>query len=122
MDLQTIKAAVLNGQTVCWSTTAYLVKYNERGGFNIVYTPDGNCIGLTHQDGVTLNGKDLNSSSPLTTNENTLESRQTNLRLSAHAVKPSNSPRRRPKRSRSQKGRTGFKGTTTLITKASGHR
>ena len=58
MDLKTIKAAVLNGQTVCWSTTAYVVKYNERGGFNIVYTPDGNCIGLTHKDGVTLNGKE----------------------------------------------------------------
>ena len=58
MDLQTIKAAVLNGQTVCWSTTAYVVKYSVRGGFNIVYTPDGNCIGLTHQDGVTLNGKE----------------------------------------------------------------
>ena len=58
MDLQTIKAAVLNGQTVCWSTTAYVVKYHERGGFNIVYTPTGNCIGLTHQDGVTLNGKE----------------------------------------------------------------
>ena len=43
MDLETIKAAVLNGQIVCWSTTAYLVKYHERGGFNIVYIPDGNC-------------------------------------------------------------------------------
>ena len=58
MNLDTIKAAVLNGQTVCWSTTAYVVKYHERGGFNIVYTPNGNCIGLTHQDGVTLNGKE----------------------------------------------------------------
>ena len=54
MDLQTIKAAVLNGQTVCWANTAYVVKYHERGGFNIVYTPTGHCIGLTHQDGVTL--------------------------------------------------------------------
>ena len=58
MDLQTIKAAVLNGQTVCWANTAYVVKYHERGGFNIVYTPTGHCIGLTHQDGVTLNGKE----------------------------------------------------------------
>ena len=58
MNLETIKAAVLNGQTVCWSTTDYVVKYHERGGFNIVYTPDGNCIGLTHQDDVTLNGKE----------------------------------------------------------------
>jgi len=58
MNLETIKAAVLNGQTVCWSTTDYVVKYHERGGFNIVYTPDGNCIGLTHQDDITLNGKE----------------------------------------------------------------
>ena len=58
MNLQEIKAAVLAGKTVHWSTTAYAVRYNERGDcFNIVYTPDGNCIGLTWRDGVTLNGK-----------------------------------------------------------------
>jgi len=58
MTLQDIKAAVLAGNTVHWSTTAYAVKYSERADdFNIVYTPDGNCIGLTHQDGVTMNGK-----------------------------------------------------------------
>ncbi len=58
MTLQEIKAAVLAGKTVHWSTTAYAVKYSERADdFNIVYTPDGNCIGLTHQDGVTMNGK-----------------------------------------------------------------
>ena len=58
MDLQTIKVAVLNGHTFYWSTSAYVVKYNERGGFNILYMPYGNCIGLTHKDGVTLNGKE----------------------------------------------------------------
>ena len=58
MTLQEIKAAVFAGKTVYWSTTAYAVKYNERGDcFNIVYTPDVNCIGLTHRDGVTMNGK-----------------------------------------------------------------
>ena len=58
MTLQEIKAAVLAGKTVHWSTTAYAVKYSERADdFSIVYTPDGNCIGLTHQDGVTINGK-----------------------------------------------------------------
>ena len=58
MTLQEIKAAVLAGKTVHWASTAYAVKYNERADdFNIVYTPDGNCIGLTHQDGVTMNGK-----------------------------------------------------------------
>ena len=58
MTLQEIKAAVLAGKTVHWASTAYAVKYSERGDcFNIVYTPDGNCIGLTHQDGVTMNGQ-----------------------------------------------------------------
>ena len=58
MTLNEIKNAVLAGKTVHWSTTAYAVKYNDRGGFNIVYTPDGNCIGLTWRDGVTLNGNE----------------------------------------------------------------
>ena len=58
MTLDEIKAAVLAGETVHWSTTAYAVKYTDRGGFNIVYTPDGNCTGLTWRDGVTLNGKE----------------------------------------------------------------
>ena len=58
MTLQEIKDAVLSGKTVHWSTTAYAVKYSERADdFNIVYVPDGNCIGLAHQDGVTMNGK-----------------------------------------------------------------
>ena len=57
MTLDEIKDAVLAGKTVHWSTTAYVVKYNDQGGFNIVYTPDGNCIGLTWRNGVTLNGK-----------------------------------------------------------------
>ena len=58
MTLNEIKNAVLAGKTVHWSTTAYAVKYNDQGGFNIVYTPDGNCIGLTWRDGVTLNGNE----------------------------------------------------------------
>jgi len=58
MTLQEIKDAVLSGKTVHWASTAYAVKYSERADdFNIVYTPDGNCIGLTWRDGVTMNGK-----------------------------------------------------------------
>ena len=58
MTLQEIKAAVLAGKTVHWASTAYAVKYSERADdFNIVYMPDGNCIGLTWRDGMTMNGK-----------------------------------------------------------------
>lgn len=58
MTLDEIKAAVIDGKTVHWSTTAYVVRYNKKGGFNIVYTQTGNCIGLTWRDGVTMNGKE----------------------------------------------------------------
>jgi len=57
MTLQEIKAAVLAGKTVHWASSIYVVKYHERGGFNVVCTQNDSCIGLTHQDGITMNGK-----------------------------------------------------------------
>lgn len=55
MTLDEIKNAVASGKKVCWKTPAYQIK-NWSNGFSIVFTPTANAIGLTHTDGVTLNG------------------------------------------------------------------
>lgn len=57
MTLEQIKAAVLNGQRVFWKTSSYEVK-DTPGGWEIVCLFNGNCIGLTWTDGMTLNGKE----------------------------------------------------------------
>lgn len=57
MNLDEIKAAVDAGQTVHWANTGYTVLRDSIGQWLIKYTPNGHCIGLTHQDGVTLNGR-----------------------------------------------------------------
>ena len=57
MTLEEIQAAVESGQIVCWSNSGYVVQKNRRGEFDIVCPQNGHRIGLTHQDGVTLNGK-----------------------------------------------------------------
>lgn len=53
MNLQQIKAAVAAGLPVHWSNAGYVVKGNL-----ITFTANDHSIGLTHLDGVTLNGKE----------------------------------------------------------------
>lgn len=59
MTLEQIKTAVERGETVHWATTAYEVVKDSIGQWLIIYhrgRRDEHCIGLTHQDGVTMNG------------------------------------------------------------------
>ena len=58
MTLPEIKAAVLEGKTVCWSNTGYIVIRDNIGQWLIKFTPNDFYIGLTHRDGITLNGKE----------------------------------------------------------------
>ena len=55
MNLQEIKAAVEAGKAVHWKNDGYkVVKANDQ--WLIVFTPNGHAIGLTWEDGITLNG------------------------------------------------------------------
>jgi len=56
MTLQEIKAAIAAGHTVHWATKAYVVILDNIGRYIIKCTDNGYCIGLTHKDGVTMNG------------------------------------------------------------------
>lgn len=58
MTLEQIKAAVDNGYNVHWMNPGYKVIKDRRGEYQIVFTHNVHCIGLTHKDGVTLNGKE----------------------------------------------------------------
>lgn len=56
--LADIKDAVRAGLEVRWATDNYKVVANQRGDqFYIVSQFNGYTIGLTHTDGVTMNGK-----------------------------------------------------------------
>ena len=57
MTLWEIKHAVLQGKTVHWETSNYVVINDSVGQWLIKCQVDDSCIGLTHQDGVTMNGK-----------------------------------------------------------------
>lgn len=57
MNLEQIKTALANGQRVYWVHNGYEVIRDSIGQYLIQYE-DGSCIGLTHQDGQTLNGKE----------------------------------------------------------------
>ena len=57
MTLEEIKAAVLAGKRVCWSGKNYEVILDSIGQWLIRCVDNGNCIGLTWRDGVTMNGK-----------------------------------------------------------------
>lgn len=57
MSLTEIKAAIEAGKTVHWANEGYLVIKDKIGQFLIKFSSNGSCIGLTHRDGVTLNGK-----------------------------------------------------------------
>lgn len=59
MNLQEIKDAVDAGETVYWTNSSYSVIKDSGGQYLIGYAPKSgfqNYIGLTHADGVTLNG------------------------------------------------------------------
>lgn len=56
MTLDEIKQAVNNGYAVFWRNKAYVVEKTTQGEYLIHCTINGNCIGLTWQDGVTMNG------------------------------------------------------------------
>lgn len=59
MTLEQIKAAVIAGKTVHWANPGYQVLRDQTvtpEQWLIVFTRTGNCIGLTWQDGVTMNG------------------------------------------------------------------
>lgn len=61
MNLAEIKSAVDQGKKVFWSTSAYRVIKDKIGQYLIGYNIGGhgeNYIGLTWQDGTTLNGKE----------------------------------------------------------------
>ena len=61
MSLSEIKTAVDQGQIVHWRNEAYRVIKDARSEYHIAYmcgTKAENFIGLTHSDGVTLNGQE----------------------------------------------------------------
>lgn len=57
MTLDEIKTAIDAGQKVYWYNRGYEVKKDSLGQYLIKFIPNGHCIGLTHLDGVTLNGE-----------------------------------------------------------------
>lgn len=57
MNLSEIKEAVTQGETVCWSNERYKVVEDSIGRWLIV-CDNGSTIGLTHKDGVTMNGEE----------------------------------------------------------------
>jgi hypothetical protein len=61
MTLDEIKAAVRAGKTVHWANKGYVVvRHVRKSGeeaWSLVFEPNGHGIGLTHADGVTMNGE-----------------------------------------------------------------
>ena len=60
MKLAEIKEAVRAGRKVCWIHSGYMVKrhiFRDGSEQWLVVHSGGHCIGLTHTDGVTMNGK-----------------------------------------------------------------
>lgn len=56
MNASQIQAAVDSGKKVYWSHKGYEVVKDRIGQYHIVCLKNKHCIGLTHMDGVTLNG------------------------------------------------------------------
>jgi hypothetical protein len=56
MTLNEIKEAVEGGKKVHWATTNYEVIKDAIGQWLIWSKCNDHCIGLTHRDGVTVNG------------------------------------------------------------------
>jgi len=57
MTLDEIKQAVMDGHTVYWANKAYKVVRDNNDHWYIVCSLNDYAIGLTHRDGVTMNGK-----------------------------------------------------------------
>lgn len=57
MTLEEIKAAVTAGKRVCWANRGYVVTGSDTAQWLITFTPNQHSIGLTHLDGVTMNGR-----------------------------------------------------------------
>lgn len=58
MNLDQIKNAIANGQKVYWSNETYEVILDSIGQYLIKCKTNDYCIGLTWQDGATLNGEE----------------------------------------------------------------
>lgn len=58
MTLSEIKAAVDSGLRVHWSNKGYEVIKDKAGHYLVIFRPNGHCVGLTWQDGITLNEKE----------------------------------------------------------------
>lgn len=58
MTVEEIKKAIEEGKTVHWSSEAYTVIKDKINQYLIICTQNKYCIGLTHQDGTTMNGKE----------------------------------------------------------------
>lgn len=58
MTVTEIKTAVDQGKNVYWSTLLYKVIKDTKNQYLIVCTSNNHTIGLTWQDGVTLNAKE----------------------------------------------------------------
>jgi hypothetical protein len=56
MTLNEIKAHVVKGHTVHYRSSLYVVENDSVGQWLIRCTANDHCIGLTWQDGVTMNG------------------------------------------------------------------
>ena len=58
MTLEEIKSAVIAGKKVCWKSPIYEIYHSPNIDQWLIFcTANDSCIGLTHADGVTLNGK-----------------------------------------------------------------
>lgn len=58
MNLHQIKTAIEEGQKVFWTSYAYQVIKDKRGQYFINCLHNNYCVGLTHMDGVTMNGRE----------------------------------------------------------------
>jgi len=58
MTLEQIKQAIEDGKNVHWANSAYDVILDNLGQYLIRCNSNQHCIGLTHQDGVTMNGSE----------------------------------------------------------------
>ena len=58
MTLQEIKEAIKGGKIVNWTNNLYEVIKDKNGMYLIYCSSNGYCVGLTHKDGITMNGKE----------------------------------------------------------------
>ncbi len=58
MNLEQIKQAIERGDKVHWVNSAYEVLRDKLGQYLICCINNESCIGLTWQDGITLNGSE----------------------------------------------------------------